>query len=242
MGQLWADFLLNRQRQSEKWPHYFPIYESHLERFVDRPAVLLEIGVDFGGSLQGWKRFLGPHAQIGLDIQPKAAFDEDQIAVRIGDQSDPEVLQSLIDEFGPPDIVIDDGSHIMEHVNSTFAYLYPRISPDGVYLVEDMHTSYLPHFGGGLGAPASFVETAKKLIDELNAEHTRGAVTSTDFTHSTLSIHFYDSVIVFERGRHVLRPPVRTGSARDIARFKLVSRVRAAAAAAASLNGKATKN
>jgi hypothetical protein len=224
---LWADFLLNRQRQSEKWPHYFPIYETHFSRFVDRPVVLLEIGVDFGGSLQMWKRFLGPHAQIvGLDIQPKAAFDEDQIAVRIGDQSDPEVLQALLDEFGPPDIVVDDGSHVMAHVHGTFAYLYPRMSGDGVYLVEDMQTAYLPHFGGALHSPASFIETAKTLIDELNAEHTLGAVTPTEFTHSTMSIHFYDGVIVFERGRHALRPPVRTGSAVDIARFRAVGRIR----------------
>ncbi len=212
MGRLWSEFLANNGRIIHKWPHYFPIYEQHLARFVDRPVALWEIGVSHGGSLQLWKSFLGPYAQIvGLDIDPQTAFQEEQIAVRIGDQSDPDVLQAMLDEFGRPDIVIDDGSHVMKHVESTFAYLYSQISPLGVYLVEDMHTAYWPEYGGGLRSSTSFMETAKNLVDELNAQHSRGSLAPTDFTHSTLSIHFYDSVIVFERGRHTLRPSFYTG-------------------------------
>lgn len=84
----------------------------------------------------------------------------------------------------------------MDDVVSTFRFLYPRISPVGVYIVEDLHTAYWPQFQGGLRRPGSFVELAKDLIDELNADHSLGAVPPTDFTNSTLSMHFYDTVVV----------------------------------------------
>ena len=38
------------------------------------------------------------------------------------------------------------------------------------------------------------------MIDKLNAHHTRGDVAPDSFTDTTLSMHFYDSVVVFEKG------------------------------------------
>jgi SAM-dependent methyltransferase len=210
---LWREFLGNRGRVTHKWTHYFPVYERHFERFVNRPCVFLEIGCGEGGSLQMWKRYLGPYAQIvGIDIEPEtASFAEDQISIRIGDQSDEAVLRSIVEEFGPPDVVVDDGSHVMAHVTSSFRYLYPRLSRTGVYLVEDMHTAYWEEYGGGLRRPGSFIELAKTLIDELNADHARGALAPTEFTATTLSMHFYDSIVVFERGRHMPKHAPKTG-------------------------------
>lgn len=202
---LWSDFLSHQGRPVHKWRHYFPAYETHFARFVNRPVTLFEIGVYKGGSLQLWKKFLGPHAQIvGLDIDPSCSCsEEEQIAVRIGDQSDVGFLQSVIDEFGAPDVVIDDGSHVMSDVASSFTFLYPRMTDDGVYFVEDMHTAYWAEYGGGLRHQDSFIERSKTLIDELNAEWSKGQLPPTNFTRSTLSMHFYDSCVVFERGRHL---------------------------------------
>lgn len=211
---LWSLFLSNEGRVIHKWKHYFPIYEHHFGRFVNRPCVMIEIGCGDGGSLQLWKSFLGPHAQIvGIDIDPNCrAFEEDQIAIRIGDQSDPSILAAVLEEFGAPDIVLDDGSHVMEHIRDSFSFLYGRLSPSGVYMIEDLHTAYWPEYGGGLRREGSFIETAKTLIDELNADHARGALEPTDFTRNTLSMHFYDSVCVFERGRHLSKSAPRIGN------------------------------
>src|SRR5271156_2685762 len=154
MSHLWESFLTNQGRMAHKWTHYFPAYENHFSRYVNRPVVFWEIGVGEGGSLPLWKKYLGPYAQIvGLDIVDKSAFEEDQIAIRTGDQSDPAVLQRLLDEFGPPDVVLDDGSHVMTHQEATFRYVYPRMARDGVYAVEDLHTSYWSEYGGGLRQP-----------------------------------------------------------------------------------------
>jgi hypothetical protein len=72
----------------------------------------------------------------------------------------------------------------------------------GVYMVEDLHTAYWDEFEGGLRKPSTFIELSKNLVDELNADHSRGVLPATEFTKSTLSMHFYDSIVVFERGAH----------------------------------------
>ena len=210
---LWSDFLTNDQRLIHKWKHYFPAYERHLSRFRNQDVVMVEIGCGGGGSLQMWKRFLGPHARIvGIDVRPECAeFVEDQIAVRIGDQSDPKFLDEVLREFGSPDVVLDDGSHIMSHVQASFAHLYPRMARTGVYVVEDLHTAYWPNYEGGLRKPETFIETIKNLIDELNADWTRGELKPTLFTHTTLSMHRYDSMAVFERGRHTKKDAPQIG-------------------------------
>jgi cephalosporin hydroxylase len=51
---------------------------------------------------------------------------------------------------GPFDIVIDDGSHVFEHQIASFEALFPLASSTAVYIVEDVHTSYLPDFGGAV--------------------------------------------------------------------------------------------
>jgi len=210
---LWSDFIGNRQRVIHKWKHYFPAYELHFARFVNRPMLFLEIGCGNGGSLQMWKRYFGPHAQIvGIDVEPHCKqFEEDQIKVRIGSQSDISFLAALLEEFGVPDVVLDDGSHRMSDVVKTFQYLYPRTAADGVYVVEDLHTAYWEEYGGGLGREGSFIELCKGLIDELNADWTREALPASEFTRSTLSMHFYDSMVVFERGRHLAKSAPRIG-------------------------------
>ena len=200
---LWADFLTNDARQIWKWKHYFPIYERHFRDFVYKTVTFLEIGVAYGGSLQMWKRYFGPHATIiGIDILPECkACEEDQIAVRIGPQQDTAFLQTVIDEFGAPDIVLDDGSHVMSHMLETFEFLYPKLPKNGVYMVEDLHTAYWEEYGGGYHRAGSFIERSKDLIDELNAEYSRDQFPATEFTRTTLGMHFYDSVVVFERGQ-----------------------------------------
>jgi hypothetical protein len=173
--------------------------------------VFFEIGCGRGGSAQMWKRYLGPHAQIvGIDINAECKkFEEDQIKIRIGSQSDTGFLQSIVDEFGMPDVVLDDGSHQMPDAVATFRYLYPRTSPNGVYLVEDLHTAYWNEYGGGVKRDGTFIELCKGLIDELNADWTRDALPPTEFTRSTLSMHFYDSMAIFERGRRLPHSDVR---------------------------------
>lgn len=200
---IWQDYLTNRGLPIGKWVHYFPVYERHLSHYRNQDLTVLEIGVAGGGSAQMWNRFFGPRAQIvGIDIDPKCAEHEKRgVAIRIGDQSDPAFLQKIVEEFGNPDIVIDDGSHRMDHVLQTFQFLYPRLPKNGIYIVEDMHTSYWAGYGGGLDNPGSFINVCKHFIDQLNAHHSRDPRLKPDLiTRDTYSIAFYDSMVVFEKG------------------------------------------
>ncbi|WP_238314856.1 class I SAM-dependent methyltransferase [Methylobacterium organophilum] len=199
---LYSQFLDNTGRPIHKSGHYFFAYERHFGKYVGQPVTFLEIGAGNGGSSQMWKRWLGPLAQIvTIDINEVCRqYADEQVSVRIGDQSDPIFLQSLIDEFGPPDAVLDDGSHQMHHVTETFSFLYERIAPNGVYMIEDMHTAYWPDYGGGRGDPRSIIECFKGLIDDLNADHIRdGSVSPSNFTRQTIAMTAYDSILVFEK-------------------------------------------
>ncbi|GHS91265.1 hypothetical protein AGMMS49957_18040 [Synergistales bacterium] len=195
---LYQDFLTNQKRLIHKVTHYFPVYERYFNKFVNQSVIFWEIGVFQGGSLQMWKRYLGPFATIvGIDINPDCKnFEEHQIHVRIGNQTDTTFLRSVIDEFGAPDIILDDGSHIMSDVCATFQYMYDKVSKNGVYIVEDLHTAYWDEYGGGLKREGSFIELCKDLMDSINARH-NGLPRA--FADATFSMSVYDSVVAFEK-------------------------------------------
>lgn len=195
---LYQDFLTTQGKNIIKPIHYFPIYEKHLDRFRDKSIVFWEIGVQYGGSLQMWQKYLGPFAKIiGIDIDPKCKIHGNyQVDVCIGDQADTDFLQSVIEKHGSPDVVIDDGSHKMEDICTSFNFLYDKVQNNGIYLVEDLHTAYWESHGGGLHKEGTFIERCKPLIDSLNARHNG---MDRKFADSTFSMHFYDSVVVFEK-------------------------------------------
>jgi cephalosporin hydroxylase len=210
---LFQDFLTNDGKVIHKWVHYFPIYERHFSWYRNKSLTFLEIGVARGGSLPMWQRYFGPMAKIvGIDIDPKcAAHEVPGTFVRIGDQSDEKFLQSVIDEFGVPDVVLDDGSHHMDHIAKSFHFLYPQLPKNGVYMVEDLHTAYWDEYGGGTAQPETFINQAKGFIDQLNADHSRGQIASDVMTRQTYGISFYDSIVVLEKGDVWRKEALRVG-------------------------------
>ena len=107
--------------------------------------------------------------------------------------------------------MVDDGSHKMDDVSASFQFLYPKMPKNGVYAVEDLHTAYWKEYGGGIDEPRSFVNQAKRFIDSLNADHSRGVIPVDFITRETFSISFYDSVIVFEKGEVSWKEAPQTG-------------------------------
>ena len=193
----------NTDRQLIKWMHYLEIYERHLSVFRSKAVHILEIGVGEGGSLQMWKKYFGPGARVyGVDINPNCKMvEEEQIRVFIGDQGDRAFLRSLTGELPRIDVVIDDGGHHMGQQIIAFEELFPRLADGGIYLCEDLHTSYWRKFGGGYRRRGTFIEYAKGLVDGLNAWYSKQPrrFSVDDFTRSAHSMHFYDSIVVIER-------------------------------------------
>ncbi|MGH8166946.1 MAG: CmcI family methyltransferase [Woeseiaceae bacterium] len=173
---------------------------------------MIEIGVNEGGSLSMWKEYLGPDSKvIGIDINPACKAHEDEgIEVYIGSQDEPGMIESIFAKHPDIDIILDDGSHKMNHMIASFELMYERMQPNGVYIVEDTHTCYWKEYGGGIGREGSFMEFVKSKMDEMNAVHTRGKLPVSDFTRHTDCIACYDSIVVFERRRQGERRPLIT--------------------------------
>lgn len=203
-----------------KWHHYFDIYTRYFERYRDRPITMLEIGVFRGGSLRMWKKYFHPDSTIvGIDIDKSCLAHEiaDQnVFVRIGSQADPAFLAEVNGEFGPFDIILDDGSHKTHHQIISFGALFrPALRDGGCYMVEDVHTNYwIKH----VDSPETFIELAKQMVDMLHEPYFDRK--ETDFRHehpdaikeldlSYLSanldgISFHDSIVVFDKKKQSL--------------------------------------
>jgi SAM-dependent methyltransferase len=184
--------------------HYFDIYHRHFAPYRDKPVTVVEFGVSHGGSLQMWKHYFGPQARIfGVDINPACArLGEDRIEIVIGDQEDRGFLRDLAARVGDIDVVIEDGGHTMAQQIATFEELWPHVVDGGVYLAEDLHTSYWPNWGGGLRREGTFIEYAKNLIDQQHAWYSRDDAFQVDeYTRTIRGMHVYDSVIVFDKAR-----------------------------------------
>ena len=54
----------------------------------------------------------------------------------------------LIEKLKNFDIIIDDGSHQSKHIISSFKFLFSYLNNNGIYVVEDLQTSYQPRNGG----------------------------------------------------------------------------------------------
>lgn len=178
---------------------YLDVYAHYLDAIRDTVQSVLEIGVLGGASLRMWRDYFS-HSQVyGLDINPYAAVDEDRITVIIGSQADPAVLAS-INPGGTFDLVIDDGSHLVDDQLVTFRELWPRVSPGGLYVMEDMRCSYgdlttesLTWPGRPFQPPTANFHNDRGRIDSLMA----GLIADMDrLTGDVAAVHFWPMMIV----------------------------------------------
>ncbi|MCR6488782.1 class I SAM-dependent methyltransferase [Amycolatopsis sp. OK19-0408] len=187
---------------SDKWGSahwYTPHYARHFGPWRDEPVRLLEIGIGGfgdsgyeGGSLHMWQHYFPRGLVFGVDITEKKVTGS-RIRTFRGDQNDPEFLARLAAEHGPFDIVIDDGSHRNDHVLTSFDALFPHVRDGGLYVIEDLQSSYWTRFGGTPdGTGATTVSKLKTLIDGLHhQEHRLG---STAVERNVTELHFYHNI------------------------------------------------
>ncbi|OFY67503.1 MAG: hypothetical protein A3H98_13825 [Bacteroidetes bacterium RIFCSPLOWO2_02_FULL_36_8] len=210
MNDLEKYFIENKDRLIFKWLHYFEVYDRHFSRFRNKEIVILEIGVSQGGSLQMWKNYFGDKAKIyGVDIDPNCKkLEEENIKIFIGSQSDRNFLKELKNKIPPIDILIDDGGHKMTQQIATYEVLFEHVKEEGVYVCEDLHSSYWLMYGGGLKRRGTFIEYSKNFIDYLHAFHSeQKRFKVNNFTRTANSIHYYDSIVIIEKRKR--ETPIR---------------------------------
>lgn len=128
--------------------NYSRQYEDLFRKYRDLPVVYLEIGIFEGESLKAMREvFKNAKCIIGIDINPSCKKYEDldnNIIVEIGDAGSEDFIKSIISKYKNFDIILDDGSHINKDVIKSFEYLFPHLSNEGLYIVEDTHTARMP--------------------------------------------------------------------------------------------------
>lgn len=189
----------------DKWEPYFDVYETYFHKFVGKSPVVVEVGVQSGGSLQLWRKYFGEGAQLwGIDIDPNVAtlqgnYDSNTHLV-IGDQADPQFWNTLLQRVPQIDIFIDDGGHLSHQQRTTFECVFPHLRNGGVFLCEDTHASYMPWLGGGRNNPSTFIEYSKQLVDLLHRqffEQQPEDAALLPLVAQLEAVHFYNSVVVF---------------------------------------------
>ena len=197
---------------TDKWGNHW--YTQHYQRYFEplrnKRLNVLEIGVggyearDEGGeSLRMWKTYFRKSRIVGIDIYDKSDLSERRIDIRQCDQTDSEALRRLSREYGGFDIIIDDGSHLNEHVIKSFQVLFPLLRQNGLYVVEDTQTAYWPTWGGGINDPRSSMAFFKTLADGLN--HVEYPIANYDpnyFDQNVVEIAFFHNLIFIRKGNN----------------------------------------
>jgi demethylmacrocin O-methyltransferase len=135
-------------KQAEGNHLYGPTYDDLLGRLKYRPIKLLEIGIggydsqSGGQSLRAFEAYFPFGKIIGCDIAPKQQFSTRRTKIYTLDQSSEEDLTRLCRAEKAFDVIIDDGSHLSRHQILTFERLFPFLREDGLYVIEDVQTSY----------------------------------------------------------------------------------------------------
>ena len=172
--------IIGRQSKSDKvWHHgYHRFYERFLGPLRETMTSMLEIGLDEGYSTEIWQQYFPKAKLYGFDLK-MPRINTGAMQVVLGDQSRLDDLKRLASVTGKVDFIIDDGSHIPEHQIRTFDYLFHHaLSDGGVYIVEDIETSYWKvgdcygyRTNYGINSPKSCIEQFKPLIDAVNWEY-----------------------------------------------------------------------
>jgi hypothetical protein len=200
-GDLLSLFTSNKGPVVHKWHHYIPLYDRYFSQFRGRPTRFLEIGVAQGGSLELWRKFFGEEATIfGIDINPDCEkFNGCAGQVRIGSQNDKDFLDSVIKEMGGVDVILDDGSHDMERTRQSLEPLFPLLNKGGIYMIEDLHTSYWKDFGGGYNIKRNFFNYLNRIVHDMHHWYHPYELETGDFSKDCTGIHVHDSIVVFEK-------------------------------------------
>lgn len=212
------------------WPIYFEAYHNHWQRYRGKDVVFMEIGVQSGGKIPMLRDYFGPGlTYVGVDINnsTKKFESADWIHIEIGSSEDPQFLAMLKQKYPKVDLFLDDGGHTMRQQRTAMKEMLPHVQPDGVYMCEDLSTSWSPTFGGQSNKDSrdsSFQEETMvglihRSMDWLQAGWVTGKVMSEDtgslrtndffgpnedwwleFHQSVKHIHYYNQLVVYEKG------------------------------------------
>lgn len=183
---------------------YLRVYEPLIP--ADVPIRLLEIGWYEGASMRTWREYLHPESiVVGVDIN-QPADPVDGVHFRHVNATSGEI-ERVADEFGPFDVIVDDGSHLSPDVIATFKRLWPWVEEGGLYIIEDLHVAYHPDWHGWdptnptrgrVHGPTS-MEYLKRIADDVHFEHAAAGPSSRQGPRGLASIAFHPGVAILRK-------------------------------------------
>lgn len=198
-----------------RWHNYTKIYALYFGPIKEKRLKFLEIGIYRGSSVKLWENYFKNAELHFIDVSlDNAVYFSQRAHYHIADQTNPDQLINVMKETGGEfDIIIDDGGHTMTQQIVSFQTLFPYLKRGGMYIIEDLHTSYWSdHYGGGgsIEHPKAGAGTAiqflKDLIDDINypgartmrANNVSGVPEGelNIYRKKILGIHFYDSLCI----------------------------------------------
>jgi len=133
--------------KSSKRHNYMKIYEQYFSKLQLNKNKILEIGVAKGASLKVWQEYFYNSEIYGIDINKTCLkYKTNRIHTFVGSQNDSEFLHKIGQTYGPFNIIIDDGSHKSKDIIISLENLLNYVVPGGLYIIEDLLTSYVPEF------------------------------------------------------------------------------------------------
>ena len=114
-----------------------------------------------------------------------------------GSQEDVAFLQSINntnqDFF---DVIIDDGGHKMKQQITSFTYLLEKVRSGGLYIIEDLQTSYFNEPDSGYLVNSTTIELIKRLVDDIQSDSPRK---STPFGNYIFSFDISNKICFFNK-------------------------------------------
>jgi hypothetical protein len=168
LTQLANQHLTDKGTSQPPYHGYSEVYDAVLDQIRFDVSKILEIGIDKGGSLRMWKDYF-PNAIVhGADVKAYQFFQEDRIYTHFANQSSADDLNNLIKKIGTDiDVVIDDGGHDVIHQQITLGLLFKHVRSGGVYIVEDLHTSFLHEWLKNHDLKSDYEYTAYNVLKRL---------------------------------------------------------------------------
>jgi|GEM_PF-2142951 len=197
---------------TDKWGTHFytPIYNALFAHLRASRIRLLEIGIGGyaatkigGASLAMWAEYF-PNGQIvGIDIAEKKLNLDARIKLFRGSQVDTAFLTRVCDEYGPFNIVIDDGSHVPKESSVSFHALFPRMADGGLYVIEDVQTWFFPRYGGSLrqdGTPTALFDSIFEKLNHAEIKIAEPTAQFEDIARHIRSLRAYHNLLIVEKG------------------------------------------
>ena len=197
---------------SDKIEHgYIDIYKMYLDDIRNEKLKILEIGIADGKSLLAWSDYFKNSLIVGIDIHKidivEKKLNRQNIEVHQGSQNDASFINRITELYGKFDVIIDDGSHLTKDVKKSFHLLFPYLNNNGLYIVEDMQTSYNHFFGGNpfdLKYSNSHMNFFKDLTDRLNYQEIANPFyIKKKYDSEIINISFFNNLVFLRKGENL---------------------------------------